>query len=125
MKDSEQYEIYEKSRKRTKQIKRLYFHFILFLVGSVFFVVLNKIIKYKPELDWFVWAIFIWLFVLTIHFINVFVMNRFFGKEWVRIQTEKLIEKHQIKLDNLEKSLEKKGVFTPDNSDSSEEEINS
>jgi len=125
LKDSEQYEIYEKARKRTKQKKRLYFHFILFLVGSVFFVVLNKIIKYKPELDWFVWAIFIWLFVLTIHIINVFVINRFFGKEWIRIQTENLIKKHQKKLDNLEKSLEKKGVFTPDNSDNSKEEINS
>lgn len=117
MKDSEQYEIYEKARKRTKQKKRLYFHFILFLIGSVFFVVLNKIIKYKPELDWFVWAILIWLFILIVHFINVFVMNRFFGKEWVRIQTEKLIEKHQIKLDKLEISLDKEGALTPDNSE--------
>lgn len=122
MKDSEQYEIYEKARKRTKQKKRLYFHFILFLIGSVFFVVLNKVIKYKPELDWFVWAILIWLLILIIHFTNVFVMNRFFGEEWVRIQTEKLVQKHQIKLDNLEKSLEKKGTFAPNNS---EEDLNS
>jgi len=117
LKDKEQYEIYEKARKRTKQKKGLYFHFILFLIGSVFFVVLNKIIKYKPELDWFVWAILIWLFILIVHFINVFVMNRFFGKEWVRIQTEKLIEKHQIKLDKLEISLDKEGALTPDNSE--------
>lgn len=122
MKDNEQYETYEKARKRIKQKKRLYFHSILFLIGSVFFVVLNKIIKYKPELDWFVWAILIWLFVLIIHFVNVFVMKRFFGKEWVRIQTEKLVEKHQKKFDKLEKSLEKEGAFTPDNS---EEDLNS
>lgn len=122
MKDNEQYEIYEKARKRTKQKKRLYFHFILFLIGSVFFVILNKIIKFKPEYDWFVWVIFIWLFFLIIHFINVFVMNRFFGKEWVRIQTEKLTKKHQLKLESLEKSLEKKGSFTPDDS---EEDLNS
>jgi amino acid permease len=122
LKDNEQYEIYEKARKRTKQKKRLYFHSILFLIGSVFFVILNKIIKYRPELDWFVWAIFIWLFFLIIHFINVFVMNKFFGKEWVRIQSEKLIEKHQMKLEKLEKKLDKKGDFTPDNS---EEDLNS
>jgi len=122
VKEKEQYEIYEKARKRTKQKKGLYFHFILFLVGAVFFVVLNKVIKFKPEFDWFVWAIFIWLFILTLHFLNVFVMNRFFGKEWVKIQTEKLIEKHQIKLENLEKSLEKQGTFTSDNS---KEELNS
>ena len=117
MKDKEQYEIYEKARKRIKQKKRLYSHFILFLIGSVSFVILNKIVKFKPEYDWFVWAIFIWLFFLIIHFINVFVMNRFFGKEWVRIQTEKLLEKHQMKLKSLEKSLEKKGTFIPDNSE--------
>ena len=122
MKDKEQYEIYEKARKRTKQKKRLYFHFILFLVGSVFFVILNKIIKFKPEIDWFVWAIFIWLFILVIHFINVFIMNRFFGKEWVRIETEKLIEKHEVKLDNLENSLVKNGSFAPDKS---EDDLNS
>ncbi len=92
------------------------------MVGSVFFIVLNKVINFKPEYDWFVWAIFIWLFILTLHFLNVFVMNRFFGKEWVRVQTEKLVEKHQKKLENLEKSLEKKGTFTPDNS---KEELNS
>jgi hypothetical protein len=49
-------------------------------------------------------------------------MKRFFGKEWVRIQSEKLIEKHQMKLEKLEKKLDKKGDFTPDNS---EEDLNS
>ena len=122
MKDNEQYENYEKARKRIKQKKRLYFHSILFLIGSVFFVVLNKVIKFKPELDWFVWVILIWLFILIIHFVNVFVMKRFFGKEWVKIQTEKLIEKHQMKLDKLEKSLDKEGAFAPNNS---EEDLNS
>ena len=122
MEDTDQYEVYEKARMRTKQKKGLYFHFILFLVGSVFFIVLNKVIKFKPEYDWFLWAIFIWLFILTLHFLNVFVINRFFGKEWVRVQTEILIKKHQKKLENLEKSLEKKGAFTPDNSN---EELNS
>ena len=92
MKTDQNHELYEKARKRTKQKKGLYFHFVLFLVGSSFFVLLNKVIKFKPEEDWFVWGIFIWLFFLTIHFINVFVMNRFFGKDWERDQTEKLME---------------------------------
>jgi len=38
-------------------------------------------------------------------------MNRFFGKEWERIQTENLIQKHKQKLDKLEAKLEKSGVF--------------
>lgn len=111
MKATQAHEQYEKARKRTKQKKRLYFHFVFFLVGSVFFVILNKVINFYPELDWYVWAIFAWLFLFIIHFINVFVMNRFFGKEWERIETEKLIEKHQVKIEKLEAKLDKKNVF--------------
>jgi len=111
LKATQAHEQYEKARKRTKQKKRLYFHFVFFLVGSVFFVILNKVINFYPELDWYVWAIFAWLFLFIIHFINVFVMNRFFGKEWERIETEKLIEKHQVKVEKLEEKLDKKNVF--------------
>jgi len=116
------HEQYEKARKRTKQKKRLYFHFVLFLIASVFFILLNKVLHFHEELDWYVWAIFVWLFLLIIHFINVFVMKRFFGKEWERIQTEKLIEKHKIKIEQLEKRLEKKDFF---NEISSQEKLNS
>ena len=122
MKDQNQYEIYEKARKRTKEKKHLYFHFVLFLIGSVFFIVLNKVIKYHPEQDWYLWAIFIWLFLMVIHTINVYVMKRFFGKEWEKKQTEKLMEKHRQKLEILEKRLEKEGAFELQNS---EEEPNS
>jgi NhaP-type Na+/H+ or K+/H+ antiporter len=105
------HDYYEKARKRTKQKKRLYFHFVLFLVGSVFFVLLNKVIKFHPELDWYVWVIFAWLILLILHFINVFVMSRFFGKEWERIETEKLIQKHNEKAEKLELKLQKSGTL--------------
>ena len=111
MKDTLDHEYYEKARKRTKQKKRLYFHFVLFLVGSVFFVLLNKVIKFHPELDWYIWAIFAWLVLLILHFVNVFVMNRFFDKNWERLQTEKLIQKHKDKVEKLEVKLEKSGAF--------------
>lgn len=122
MKASLDHEQYEKARKRTKQKKRLYFHFVFFLIGSVFFIILNKVLHFHQELDWSVWAIFAWLFLLVIHFINVFVMKRFFGKEWERIETEKLIEKHKTKIDQLEKKLEKKDFF---NESTSQEKLNS
>ena len=120
MKDTEQYEIYEKANKRIKEKKRLYFHFVLFLIGSVILVILNKVVNVggsKSDQDWFVWAICIWFVVLLIHFINVFFMNRFFGKEWIRIQTEKLVEKHQLEVEKLEESLDKKGSFTTNKSE--------
>lgn len=111
MKSELDHEYYEKARKRTKQKKRLYFHFVLFLVGSVFFIILNKVIGFHPELDWYVWAIFAWLFLLVVQTINVFVMNRFFDKNWERVQTEKLIQKHKDKVEKLEAKLEKSGAF--------------
>lgn len=118
---AEIHQTYEKARKRTKQKKGLYYHFMLFLVGSVFFIVLNKYMNIYPEKDWFFWAIMIWLFFLLIHTLNVFVFNRFFGEEWERSETEKLMRKHQKKVDKLEVKLEKKGAFNPSSSKTSKE----
>ena len=114
MESNEQHEIYEKARKRVKQKKRLYYHFLLFLVGSVFLIVLNIIFKVGEQFgEWFKYAVAAWLFIWVLHFVNVFVTNRFFGKEWERIETEKLIAKHSIKQYNLENNLIKTGVITP------------
>jgi hypothetical protein len=108
----DQHLLYEEARKRAKQKKNLYFHFIIFLIGSVFLILLNKYLGIYPDIDWFLWAIMAWLFILIIHTINVFVIKRFFGEEWERKTTEKLIEKHEKKAAKLEKKLEKQGVFS-------------
>lgn len=85
---------------------------MLFLIGSVFLIFLNKFLHIYPQYDWFLWGVIFWFFILVIQFFNVFVFNRFFDKEWERVQTEKLIQKHNSKVDKLEKSLEKKGFFS-------------
>ena len=113
MKSNPDHELYEKARKRTRQKKRLYFHFVFFLVGSIFLVFLNKGVKFHEEIDWYVWGILIWLFFLVTHAIRVFVMNRFFDKDWERIQTEKLIKKHEERVSKLETKLTKKGLISP------------
>lgn len=38
-------------------------------------------------------------------------MSRFFGKEWERLQTEKLIQKHIEKVEKLESKLQESGAF--------------
>ena len=102
---NEQHELYENARNRIKQKKRLYYHFIVFLVGSVFLIVLNKFLNIWEQFDWFVWAILIWFFLFILHVINVFVTNKFMNKDWERKQTEKLVLKQELKIAKLEKEI--------------------
>ncbi len=109
MDTKEQHELYENARKRVKQKKRLYYHFILFLVGSVFLIVIDKVLNFGENFskDWFVWGILSWFFFWVLHFINVFITNRFMGKDWERIQTERLIHKQELKIAKLEQKVVK------------------
>jgi len=108
--DSEQREQYEYARKRIKQKKNLMRHFIVFLLGSVFLIIINPVLGYGNDFfikDWFVWAILIWLFIFLIHLFNVFVMNRFMGKEWEDRQLEKLKAKQEARINELKKQAMK------------------
>ncbi|MGS2738031.1 2TM domain-containing protein [Sinomicrobium sp. M5D2P17] len=104
--DEEQYELLRNAEARIRQKRRLYYHFVIFLIGSVFLIIVNKILKYGEQYNWFVWAITLWAFFFVIHFFNVFVTNRFMGKEWEKIQREKLILKQKERIARLEKDVE-------------------
>lgn len=103
----DQHELYENARKRTKQKKRLYIHFVVFAVGSVFLFVLNRVLGIGEGYvkDWFIWAILLWSFFWALHFINVFITNRFMGKEWERKQTEKLVLKQEKHIERIKKKI--------------------
>lgn len=105
--DREQHELIEKAQDRIRQKKRLYQHFVLFLVGSVFLILLNKALKVGAGSDWFVWAITAWAFLFCVHFFNVFIGNRFLDKEWERKQREKLIALQKRKIEELRTQVEK------------------
>ena len=104
---NEQHQLYENARRRVIQKKRLYIHFIVFLVGSIFFIVVNKIFKVGESFlkDWFVWVILLWFFIWVLHFVNVFIFKRFMDKEWERKQIEKLVLTQEIKIAKLEKGI--------------------
>ncbi len=105
--DIEQHELLENAQQRIKQKKRLYFHFVVFLIGSVFLIVVNKILNYGAQYNWFVWAITFWAFLFVIHVFNVFVTNRFMGKDWERRQRAKLIARQQKKIAALQEEIDK------------------
>ena len=104
--DLEQHELLENAQKRIQQKKRLYTHFVVFLVGSVFLVLINKILKYGQEYDWFIWAITFWAFLFVLHIFNVFVTNKFMGKDWERLQRERLVQKQKNRILEIEQQID-------------------
>ena len=104
--DIEQHELLENAQRRIKQKKRLFSHFVIFLIGSVFLILVNKILKYGEEYDWFIWGILLWSFLFLIHAFNVFVTHKFMGQEWERKQRELLVEKQKKRISEIQKEIE-------------------
>lgn len=102
----EQHELLENAQKRIRQKKRLYTHFVVFLVGSVFLALINKILKYGQEYNWFIWAITFWAFLFVLHIFNVFITNKFMGKDWERSEREKLVQKQKQRINEMKKEIE-------------------
>ena len=104
--DVEQHELLEYAQKRIKQKKRLFSHFVIFLIGCVFLILNNKILKYGEAYDWFVWAILFWAFLLVLHTFNVFVTHRFMGQDRERRQRERLVELQKKRISEIQKEIE-------------------
>lgn len=102
----EQHELLEHAQKRIRQKKNLFTHFVIFLIGSVFLILINKILKYGDTYNWFVWAITAWAFLFVIHVFNVFVTQKFMGTNWERKQREKLVAKQKKRIAEIQKEIE-------------------
>jgi len=110
--EAEQREQYEYARRRIQQKKGLLSHFIYFIAGSIILAVINLALGIGKgftfiDYPWFVWAIVIWAFILLTNVFNVFVKNRFMGKEWEDKQLEKLKKQQEAKIASLETRAEK------------------
>lgn len=108
--DKGQLQLIENAQRRIKQKKRLYLHFIFFLIGSVLIIVLNLVVglgkSIKPfGTDWFVYIILIWLVLLLYHTFKVFITNRFLGKEWEQNQLEKLVSLQKERIEKIKLEL--------------------
>lgn len=106
--ENSQHELYEYARMRLVQKKRLYTHFIIFVLGCILVTVFNKILHLFSEYNWFLWVIAIWSFLFTLHFINVFITNSFMNKNWERTQIDKLIQKQERKIEQFQKNIDTK-----------------
>ncbi|MFN9111777.1 MAG: 2TM domain-containing protein [Bacteroidota bacterium] len=99
--NKEQHELYENARRRLRQKKIVYYHFVLFLVGSLFLFIANVVLDYgQPEL-WYIWVSTIWFFIFILHFVKVFITDRFMNKDWEREQIDRLIQLQKNKIKDL------------------------
>ena len=108
--DKNQLELIENAQKRIRQKKRLYIHFVIFLIGAVFIILANTVLGIGKDftiagINWFVYAILAWLFLFAYHFISVFITNKFMGKEWEQQQLEKLVNQQQQRIDKLKEAF--------------------
>jgi amino acid permease len=104
--EKEHHEQYEYARKRLKQKKRLYFHFVLYLLGSVFLFIANHLALFGLNSNWAIWVLTFWAFLFILHFIKVFITDRFMNKNWEREQINKLVAKQQQKIEQLQNQIE-------------------
>ena len=105
--DQQQHELYENARRRLKQKKVLYYHFVFLVVGSLFLFMANVVLKYGAPNLWYIWVCAVWVFIFMLHFIKVFITDRFMNKDWEREQIDRLIQKQKNKISELsEKHIE-------------------
>ncbi|WP_179020972.1 dihydrofolate reductase [Winogradskyella forsetii] len=108
--DKDQLELIENAQKRIRQKKRLYIHFVLFLIGAVFLILANTVLGIGENftiagINWFVYAILAWLILFIYHFVSVFITHKFMGKAWEKQQLDKLVNLQQERIDKLKQNF--------------------
>nr|WP_321225424.1 dihydrofolate reductase [uncultured Psychroserpens sp.] len=113
--DKEQLALIKYAEKRIKQKRRVYIHFVVFLIGAVFLIVANTVLGIGKDftiagLNWFVIAIILWLAFFIYHFISVFITHKFMGKDWEDQQRETLVAKQQERIEQLKQQFLKEEI---------------
>ena len=111
--EKEQHEQYEYARKRLKQKKGLYFHFVLLILGGIFMFLANHFAIFGITANWAIWVITFWFFIFVLHFIKVFITDRFMNKKWERDQIDRLVGKQKQKIDQLQNQIEEDSSKNP------------
>ena len=78
---------------------------MLFLTGSLFLFIAHHFLIENAPYQWPIWAIVFWCFLFILHFIKVYITDRFLNKEWEREQINRLMEIQQRKIEELEEKI--------------------
>ncbi len=104
--DPDQHELYEYARKRIRQKKALYIHFVIFFLGSIFMFIINKWMNVGEPENWYIWAVTSWFFIFLFHLIKVFITDSFMNKNWERDQINKLMTMQEKKKEQLKNDID-------------------
>jgi dihydrofolate reductase len=110
--DEEQIKLVENAQKRVKQRKRLFYHFSVMLFGIATLLIINILFNIKDDIEpynfpWSYWISIFWVLILLAHAYNVYITNRFMGKDWEKEQIKKLVLKQELKISKIKTELEK------------------
>lgn len=101
------HEKYEYARARLKQKKWLLYHFVFMSLGGLFLFIANHFMKMGGEMQWWTWIVTGWFFLFLLHFIKVYVTDRFMNKNWERAQIDRLVAQQTAKIEKLGKEIER------------------
>ena len=118
--DKDQLELIKNAQSRIRQKKKLYYHFIVLILGCSCLFVANKFIGLGKqftflEKDWYVFAVILWIALFTYHVINVFILNPFLGKSWEEKQLQKLMALQQKRIEKIKTNLIEKETLMAKN----------
>jgi hypothetical protein len=85
----------------------------LLILGSLFLFIANHFELFGISENWVVCVITFWLFLFLLHFIKVFIIDRFMNKNWERNQIDKLVAKQQQNIEQLQKQIEEDSAKKP------------
>mgnify|MGYP002661026807 FL=1 len=83
----------------------LRFHFVVFVLGSLTLFLGHNFLNSTLITEWYLWIITVWLFLFILHFIKVFITDRFMNKDWEREQIDRLVTLQKKKIEQLQAQI--------------------
>ncbi|WP_317043044.1 dihydrofolate reductase [Nonlabens tegetincola] len=108
--DPLQKELIENAQRRIKEKRGLFTHFVVFLVGAIGLIIISQVLMQSEPIkflgvEWWIWVLFVWLLLLIYHAFKVFITNRLLGPEWEKKQYNRLVQKQQERIAQLESKI--------------------
>jgi hypothetical protein len=88
-----------------KQKKRVVSSFCASIFSQFILFVSTKLFNFGLDSNWYIYAITVWFFIFILHFIKVFITDRFMNKNWEREQIDRLVALQKNKLTELQAQI--------------------